>query len=107
MYRLPTLKHTYTPHSITTGKISLLGALGPEFEATLREHHALQAAGGAGGEGGGGGAGGLPEQRYGSLVGDDHTDLYPLNPAVQERLRMILRPFFLKYVACGVGRGLR
>jgi hypothetical protein len=67
----------------------LLGALGPEFEATLREHHALQSAAAAGG---------LPEQQYGALS-DDRADLFPLKPAVEERLRLILRPFFLK---CGL-----
>lgn len=83
--------HT-TAYSIGAGKISLLGALGPEFEDTLREHHAMQQASAT--------AAALPEQQlYGSLSrGDERTDIYLLKPQTQERLRMILRPFFHKCV---------
>ena len=87
-------------YRIADGKLSLLGALGPEFEAMIREHHGMINQSGA--------SGGLD---YGSIsqsgegvvltaapeapAGSFHST--PLAPALRERLRIILRPFFLKY----------
>jgi Ca2+/Na+ antiporter len=102
-----------TVKNINSGKISLLGALGPEFEQALREHHALRrnSIGGEGvGVGVGGAGGGIGLSVSGSQAGtpltedygaigdqDEQNETHPLKASVMERLRLICRPFFHKY----------
>jgi len=91
-----------TLKNISRGKLSLLGALGPEFEEAIREHHALRRCSWRGrresSEGMETGASAaLPlASEYGSLA-DDSRDLRPLKASVMERLVFICRPFFHRY----------
>jgi len=102
-----------TVKNINSGKISLLGALGPEFEQALREHHALRqnsVGGGGGGVGGGGGGAGIGLSLSGSQAAapltedygaigdqDEQSESHPLKAAMMERLKLICRPFFHRY----------
>lgn len=102
-----------TVKNIHSGKISLLGAFGPEFEQALREHHALRqnSIGGGVGEVEGGRVGAevdlsvsgnradlLSQENYGSVSDlDRQSEKHLLKAAVMERLKLICRPFFYRY----------